>query len=217
MNGLDWLEHYELEQLEEIYKKDAQKKEEYEQKKNEITEKYAELRKNIILQFELEQSQNNLYNSAGEKFKRNADTAYQTASNNAKADFQNDHPKGTGVKDYITSDVTIYASTLARIKEMEKDGVVSHEEAMAAMSKATSDMCNGMAEKMQAAYDAISPIMDAMSSYYSAQCDLEVTKTEKSTRSSSTKPATTRRSKRNCRRSKKRKLRKSRPSTTASR
>ena len=179
MNGLDWLEHYELEQLEEIYKKDAQKKEEYEQKKNEITEKYAELRKNIILQFELEQSQNNLYNSAGEKFKRNADTAYQTASNNAKADFQNDHPKGTGVKDYITSDVTIYASTLARIKEMEKDGVVSHEEAMAAMSKATSDMCNGMAEKMQAAYDAISPIMDAMSSYYSAQCDLEVTKTEK--------------------------------------
>lgn len=179
MNGLDWLEHYELEQLEEIYKKDAQKKEEYEQKKNEITEKYAELRKNIILQFELEQSQNNLYNSAGEKFKRNADTAYQTASNNAKADFQNGHPKGTGVKDYITSDVTIYASTLARIKEMEKDGVVSHEEAMAAMSKATSDMCNGMAEKMQAAYDAISPIMDAMSSYYSAQCDLEVTKTEK--------------------------------------
>lgn len=33
MNGLDWLEHYELEQLEEIYKKDAQKKEVYEQKR----------------------------------------------------------------------------------------------------------------------------------------------------------------------------------------
>ena len=179
MNGLDWLEHYELEQLEEIYKKDAKKKEEYEQKKNEITEKYAELRKNIILQFELEQSQNDLYNSAGEKFKRNADTAYQTASNNAKADFQSKHPKGTGVKDFVSSDVTIYASTLANIKKMEQDGVVSHQEAMAAMSQATADMCQDMAAKMQAAYDAISPIMSAMSSYYSAQSDYEVSVTEK--------------------------------------
>lgn len=179
MNGLDWLEHYELTNIGEIYKKGIQKKEEYEQKKKEITEKYAELRKNIILQFELEQSQNDLYNSAGEKFKRNADTAYQTASNNAKADFQSKHPKGTGVKDFVSSDVTIYASTLANIKKMEQDGVVSHQEAMAAMSQATADMCQGMAAKMQAAYDAISPIMSAMSSYYSAQSDYEVSVTEK--------------------------------------
>lgn len=142
-------------------------------------QEYQEMLQNIKIYYAEQQSELNLYNSKGEQFKRNADTAYKTASNNAKADFQNDHPKGTGVKDYITSDVTIYASTLAKIKEMEKSHVVSHEVAMAAMSKATADMCNGMAEKMQAAYDAISPIMDAMSSYYSAQCDLEVTKTEK--------------------------------------
>lgn len=179
INGLAWLEHYELQKLEEIYKDDAQKKEEYEQKKTEITKKYAELRKNILLHYELEQSQNNLYNSSGEKFKRNADTAYQTAKNNANADFQNDHPTGTGVMDYVASDVTIFSSTIDNIKQMEKDAVISHEEAMAAMGQATADMCAGIASKMQAAYDAVSPIMDAMSSYYSAQCDLEVTQTEK--------------------------------------
>ena len=64
------------------------------------------------------------------------------------------------------------------MKEMEQDGVVSHQEAMAAMSQATADMCQGMAAKMQAAYDAISPIMSAMSSYYSAQSDYEVSVTE---------------------------------------
>ena len=142
-------------------------------------QEYQEMLHNIKQHYALEESQNNLNNSKGEQFKRNADEAYQTASNNAKADYQNDHPTGMGVKDYYTSDVTIYASTLANIKKMEQDGVVSHQEAMAAMSQATADMCQGMAAKMQAAYDAISPIMSAMSSYYSAQSDYEVSVTEK--------------------------------------
>ncbi len=142
-------------------------------------QEYQEMLHNIKLHYEEEESQNNLNNSKGEQFKRNANTAYQTASNNAKADYENDHPTGTGVGDYYTSDVTIYASTLANIKKMEQQGVVSHQEAMAAMSQATADMCNGLSAKMQAAYDAISPIMSAMSSYYSAQSDYEVTVTEK--------------------------------------
>ena len=142
-------------------------------------QEYQEMLHNIKLHYALEESQNKLNNSKGEQFKRNADTAYQTASNNAKADYQNEHPTGTGVGDYYTSDVTIYASTLANIKKMEQQGVVTHQEAMAAMSQATSEMCQGMAAKMQAAYDAISPIMSAMSSYYSAQSDYEVTITEK--------------------------------------
>ena len=142
-------------------------------------QEYQEMLHNIKLHYALEESQDNLNNSKGEQFKRNADEAYQTASNNAKVDYQNDHPTGMGIKDYYTSDVTIYASTLANIKKMEQDGVVSHQEAMAAMSQATADMCQGMAAKMQAAYDAISPIMSAMSSYYSAQSDYEVSVTEK--------------------------------------
>ena len=81
--------------------------------------------------------------------------------------------------DFITSDVDIYKSTLDNIKSMEQDGLVSHQEAMAAMGEATADMCNGLVAKFQAAMDAISPLMSAMSSYYSAQSDYEVTVTEK--------------------------------------
>lgn len=179
INGLNWLEKYENDRLDERNKQGLLKTEEYNQKKNDITKKYAELRKNMLLHYEQEQSGNNLYNSSGETVKRNADTAYQTAKNNANADYQNKHPEGSGVMDYVTSDISIYTSTLDKIKEMEKQGVISHQEAMAAMSQATADMCSNIASKMQAAYETISPIMDAMSSYYSAQCDLEVAKTEK--------------------------------------
>lgn len=140
---------------------------------------YQEMLKAIRLHYAKEQSQDSLENSKGEQFKRNAHDAYETASNNAQADYQNDHPTGTGVLDYITSDVTIFSSTLDNIRKMEKDGVISHEEAMAAMGEATGDMCNGLAAKMQAAYDQVSSIMDGMSSYYSAQSDYEVTVTEK--------------------------------------
>ena len=157
-----------LKGLDELHKKGLIKEEEYQ-----------EMLKDIKLYYAEQESEKNLYNSKGEVFKRNADSAYKRASNNAKADYQNDHPNGVGMMDYITSDVSIYSTTLENIKKMEQDGVVTHEEAMAAMGQATADMCHGIAEKMQAAYDAVSPIMDAMSSYYSAQCDLEVTQTEK--------------------------------------
>lgn len=47
------------------------------------------------------------------------------------------------------------------------------------MGEATGGMCNGLVAKFQAAMDAVSPLMSAMSSYYSAQSDYEVTVTEK--------------------------------------
>lgn len=140
---------------------------------------YQEMLKSIRLRYAKEQSENDLYDSEGERFKRNSKSAYDTASNEAKASYENEHPVGTGVVDLLTSDTLVFTSTLANIKKMEQEGVITHQEAMAAMGQATTDMCNGIAAKMQAAYDAISPIMSAMSSYYSAQSDYEVTVTEK--------------------------------------
>ena len=165
--------------LEKIAKIEMAKYKDGTEEKLKAEKEFQEMRQQLVLYYAEQRSEQNLYNSKGEQFKRNADTAYKTASNNAKADYQNEHPTGTGVDKYYTSDVTIYASTLSNIKKMEQDGVVSHQEAMAAMSQATADMCQGMAAKMQAAYDAISPIMSAMSSYYSAQSDYEVSVTEK--------------------------------------
>lgn len=68
--------------------------------------------------------------------------------------------------------------------------MISHQEAMAAMGEATNAMCNGLVAKFQAAMDAVSLLMSAMSSYYSAQSDYEVTVTEKNMRSSSRRRVT---------------------------
>lgn len=179
MNGLAWLENYELKSIKEIDGTKEEEIEQHNQKVLEITKKYAKIRKEISLQFELSQSEENLSSSAFNQFQGHSSDAFQTARNNAQASWNNENPTGGGLMEYVSSDVSIYSKTLANIKDMEKEGVISHQEAMDAMSKATADMTNGMAAKFQAAYDAISGIMSGMSGYYSAQSDYEVAVSEK--------------------------------------
>lgn len=179
MNGLAWLENYELKSIKEIDGTKEEEIEQHNQKVLEITKKYAKIRKEISLQFELSQSEENLSSSAFNQFQGHSSDAFQTARNNAQASWNNENPTGGGLMEYVSSDVSIYSKTLANIKDMEKEGVISHQEAMDAMSKATADMTNGLAAKFQAAYDAISGIMSGMSGYYSAQSDYEVAVSEK--------------------------------------
>ena len=173
VNRLKWMERYELQQMESLYKGGELKHEEYEQRKTEITKKYAQYRKEVERQFEWRKSEQNLNDSKGEKFKRRVDMAHKTAANNAKADYQNDHPDGQSVTDYFTSDIARFSSVMENIRQMEANGVISHQEAMAAMGQATADMVDQMGQKFQQAYEAITPIMSAMSSYYAAQSDYE--------------------------------------------
>lgn len=173
VNRLKWMEQYELQQMESLYKGGELKHEEYEQRKTEITTKYAQYRKEVEQQFERRKSEQNLTDSKGEKFKRRVDRAHKTAANNAKADYQNDHPDGQSVTDYFTSDIVQFSSVMENIRQMEANGVISHQEAMAAMGQATADMVDQMGQKFQMAYEAITPIMSAMSSYYAAQSDYE--------------------------------------------
>lgn len=173
VNRLKWMERYELQQMESLYKGGELKHEEYEQRKTEITTKYAQYRNEVEQQFEWRKSEQNLNDSKGEKFKRRVDKAHKTAANNAKADYQNDHPDGQSVTDYFTSDIVQFSSVMENIRQMEANGVISHQEAMAAMGQATADMVDQMGQKFQMAYEAITPIMSAMSSYYAAQSDYE--------------------------------------------
>lgn len=173
VNRLKWMERYELQQMESLYKGGELKHEEYEQRKTEITTKYAQYRKEVEQQFEWRKSEQNLNDSKGEKFKRRVDRAHKTAANNAKADYQNDHPDGQSVTDYFTSDIAQFSFVMENIRQMEANGVISHQEAMAAMGQATADMVDQMGQKFQMAYEAITPIMSAMSSYYAAQSDYE--------------------------------------------
>lgn len=173
VNRLQWMEQYELQQMESLYKGGELKHEEYEKSKTEITTKYAQYRNEVERQFEWRKSEQNLNDSKGEKFKRRVDMAHKTAANNAKADYQNDHPDGQSVTDYFTSDIARFSSVMENIRQMEANGVISHQEAMAAMGQATADMVDQMGQKFQMAYEAITPIMSAMSSYYAAQSDYE--------------------------------------------
>ena len=173
VNRLKWMERYELQQMESLYKGGELKHEEYEQRKTEITTKYAQYRNEVEQQFEWRKSEQNLNDSKGEKFKRRVDRAHKTAANNAQGDYQNDHPDGQSVTDYFTSDIVQFSSVMENIRRMEANGVISHQEAMAAMGQATADMVDQMGQKFQMAYEAITPIMNAMSSYYAAQSDYE--------------------------------------------
>ncbi|KGF35792.1 phage tail tape measure protein [Hoylesella buccalis] len=173
VNRLKWMERYELQQMESLYKGGELKHEEYEQRKTEITTKYAQYRNEVEQQFEWRKSEQNLNDSKGEKFKRRVDRAHKTAVNNAKADYQNNHPDGQSITDYFTSDIVQFSSVMENIRQMEANGVISHQEAMAAMGQATADMVDQMGQKFQQAYEAITPIMSAMSSYYAAQSDYE--------------------------------------------
>ena len=190
-----------LEGLDAIQKEELAKYKEGSEEKLKEEQKFLEMRKQLQIYYEEQESEQNLYNSKGEQYKRNAEQKYKTASNNAKAEYQNQHPTGLRLSEYITSDVSIYTSTIAKIKAQEaefaeehkkkvKEGVETqeqaeeamkqnHAEAMQAMSDATADMCGGIADKLQKAYEAVSPIIDGMSSYYSAQSDYEVAVTEK--------------------------------------
>lgn len=154
--------------LEALHKKGLISEKEYQEMLRTIRQHYAEMKAN-----------DEMYNSKGEVFKRNAHNAYNTASTQAQASVGDKHEKGVNVGAYLTGDLDIYRSTLINIKSMEKEGVISHEEAMAAMGEATAAMCEGLVAKMQAAMDAISPLMSNLSSYYAAQSDYEVTVTEK--------------------------------------
>lgn len=173
VNRLNWMEQYELHQMENLYKEGELNHEDYEKRKTEITTKYAKYRKEVALQFEWQKSEQNLNDSKGEKFKRRVDKVHKTAANNAKADYQNDHPDGQSITDYFTSDIVQFSSVMENIRQMEANGVISHQEAMAAMGQATADMVDQMGQKFQMAYEAITPIMSAMSSYYAAQSDYE--------------------------------------------
>lgn len=140
---------------------------------------YQEMRKMIIAKYEEEASEVNLKNSKGKRQRDYVDTKYRTVRNNAEADYENKHGDGTSVVDYMTKDLNIFATSWATIKKLEKDGVISHQEAMQMMLKATGDLGEGIVQKMEAAMNAIQPIMNAMSSYYSAQSDYEQRVTEK--------------------------------------
>ena len=133
-------------------------------------EEYQEMRRQIELQYELQKSEEAKNNSHNEVVKRNAHTAYQTASNYAEAEAGEKKPT---LGNYLLGDINHYMSTVAHLKEMYGEDAENFEEFQQAKSEAFGNMMGGITAKAQAAYESISQILDGMSSYYDAQSQYE--------------------------------------------
>ena len=152
--------------LDELHKKGLVKEQEYQEARRQIQLYYAE-----------KQSEDNVNNSAGEVARRNADSAYNTAHNNAVAD--SDNTGGTSLGKFLFGDIQIYSSTMEQLRSMYEDDGRAYEEYQLAKSQATGTFLSGLVEKTQAAYEQISAVMSAMSNYYSAQSQYEQNVTTK--------------------------------------
>lgn len=155
-----------LQGLDDLHKKGLVKEEEYQ-------EMLQEIRKQAALQ----KSEDNLANSKREQTTNDANRLFQTAQNNARAEL-GDHA-GMGIGEYLTSDLSLYMTTMAKIKELQEQGIYDEEAAAEAKSQAWGTFCEGIVSKMQAAYDSVNQILTAASSYYDAQSQYEQNVTTK--------------------------------------
>lgn len=140
---------------------------------------YQEMLRRMKLHYAEMKSEDDLQNSPWEVTKTTATTAYNTARNEAEAEYQAKRPNGPTLVDYFVGDIDIYKSTLQKLQEMEDSTAITHNEHMQAMANATGDLTNSIAQKAQMAYEAVSGILNGMSSVFSAQADYEVNVTQK--------------------------------------
>lgn len=142
-----------------------------------ISEKeFLEMRKNIQMQYALDKSEQDLDNSKKNKTKKNAHTAYMTAANETEADEGN---KTQTFGSFFVADFKQYSGTMKRLKKLYEQDAITYEEYQQAKGEAAAKFAETVASKMQAALDAITPIMNGLSSYYEAQSNYEQTMTEK--------------------------------------
>lgn len=131
---------------------------------------YQEMKHQIELNYELQKSEQAKNNTHNEVVKRNAQTAYQTASNYASAEEGETKPT---LGSYLIGDIVHYKDTVAQLKDMYGEDAENFEEFQQAKSMAFGTMMEGVTSKAQAAFDSISQILDGMSSYFNAQSQYE--------------------------------------------
>ena len=117
------------------------------------------------------------YETKSETDSRIASNALKVATDNAKKKIDNDGLKSANLP--IVGDIILYRSTMEQLEEMYKNDEITHEQYLAAKQQATSKFCTDLASSMQAAYQSVSNLMSAASSYFSAQQDYETALVQK--------------------------------------
>lgn len=117
------------------------------------------------------------YETNSEHDQRVGANALQVARNNARQQLDD---KGSSTANIpIIGDIMLYKSTMEQLKQMYADDKITHAQYLAAKQQATSQFCEDLAQKFQAAYQAVNQIMSAASSYYSAQQEYETAMVQK--------------------------------------
>lgn len=108
------------------------------------------------------------YESTDEKTSRTAGNMLKEAQDKAKQKL------GGQVSNLpLMSDIKMYQTTMEQLKAMYGDDEQNHAAYLEAKRQATGQFCEDLAQKMQAAYQSVNQIMQAASSYFSAQQQYE--------------------------------------------
>lgn len=117
------------------------------------------------------------YETKSETDSRIASNAVKVATDNAKKKIDKDGSKSANLP--VIGDIILYKSTMEQLEEMYKNDELTHEQYLAAKQQATSKFCGDLASSMQAAYQLVSNVMSAASSYFSAQQEYEIAMVQK--------------------------------------
>lgn len=146
------IQQLELAKLEELKTKKLLSETEYQEALLAIRAKYAN------------------YDTTDEKTTRTAGNMLKVAQNEAKKQLDNDN-SGSNIP--FMSDIKMYQTTMEQLKAMYGDDEQNHAAYLEAKRQATGRFCEDLAQKMQAAYQSVNQIMQAASSYFSAQQQYE--------------------------------------------
>lgn len=116
-----------------------------------------------------------------ERDQRVASNALKVAHNKARQQLDADVPGASpsGASLPIVGDIMLYQSTMDQLRQMYQNDELTHAQYLAAKHQATAQFCQSLASEMQAAYNTVSQLMQAASSYFSAQQEYETTLVQK--------------------------------------
>ncbi|MBO5058050.1 MAG: phage tail tape measure protein [Prevotella sp.] len=117
------------------------------------------------------------YETNNEHDQQVAGNMLKVAQDKAKQQLDESGSKSANLP--IIGDIMLYKATMEQLKVMYADDENNHAAYLAAKREATAQFCQGLAEKFQAAYQAVNQIMSAASSYYSAQQEYETAQVQK--------------------------------------
>ncbi|HAT62245.1 MAG TPA: phage tail tape measure protein [Prevotella sp.] len=173
----DWRQEYGRQDFETQMKETLRRLDKVHTAKLASEQEYQELRKQMILKYDQAKAEQDKNHSVRELTDANAQSAEQTASDEASA--SEGSQAGTSVGQYLFGDIKHYQDTMANLKQLYKDDNKAFQEFQEAKAKAFEHMCEGIATKMKWTYDQVSTIMTAESSYYSAESNYQEAITRK--------------------------------------